>query len=194
MISTSVTLFASTAPPWPSPRRPTPSIILHSSGSTNKPKLLRLSLQYWAENLETHSKLLLSSDSSSSEDVNRTRLLASPAYWHTFTNLLVLHLATRVPVALVHSDNIRGFTPLETMEWLAASESRQIVTSALSAREMLCLAFDLDGTVKDDRWAAVLTSLNTMGITGSDIDEELSEFFVKCNVKAMVSICITRLD
>jgi hypothetical protein len=126
--------------------------------------------------------------------VNPTRLLASPPYWHTFVNLLVLHLATRAPVALVHCDNAGALTPLETIKWLAASKAGHIVTTALNAREMLHLAFDQNGTVKHSKWAAVLTGLNIMGITGSDIDEELSEFFVKCDVKAMVSLYFTKFD
>ncbi|KAG8719119.1 hypothetical protein FRC08_003600 [Ceratobasidium sp. 394] len=173
------------APSWPTPRRPTPSVIIHSSSSTGNPKLLRLSLQYWAQSLESHSELIASSGPQNSDDTKRTRLLASSPFWHTFNNILVLHLATRVPVALVHKPNLASLMPSEILDWLVASKAGQVVTPALYAREMLGLAFNPDGTIKQEEWAMAMRGLNSLGITGSDVDSVLSELFVKCNVKAM---------
>ncbi|KAF8750326.1 hypothetical protein RHS01_09371 [Rhizoctonia solani] len=39
-------------PPWPVPQRPTPALILQSSGTTGKPKILRFSLYYYTIGLE----------------------------------------------------------------------------------------------------------------------------------------------
>ncbi|KAG9102532.1 hypothetical protein FRC06_001841 [Ceratobasidium sp. 370] len=176
---------AGPAPPWPTPRRPTPSVIIHSSSSTSNPKLLRLSLQYWAQSLESHSELIVSSGPRISSGTHRTRLLASPPSWHTFSNILVLHLATQAPVAFVHKCNLASLTASEILDWLVASKAGQVVTPALHAREMLHLAFNPDGTTKQEEWATAMRSLDSLGITGSDVDSALSELLVKCNVKAM---------
>lgn len=163
-------------------------MIIHSSSSTGSPKLIRLSLQYWAQSLESHSELITSSGPRSSSDgINHTRLLPSSPCWHTFNNILILHLATRIPVAFVHHCDIFSLTPLETLNWLVASKATQVVTPVQHASEMLRLAFNPDGTPKKEEWASTLRGLDSLGTTGSDIDSLLSEFFVKCNVKAMVS-------
>ncbi|QRV82054.1 AMP binding enzyme [Ceratobasidium sp. AG-Ba] len=173
------------APPWPAPRRPTPSVIIHSSSSTSNPKLIRLSLQYWAQSLDSHSELITSSGLRNSDNANRIRLIVSSPSWHTFNNILVLHLATRAPVAFAQKCEIASLTPAEILDWLVVSKAGQIVTPALHAREMLRLAFESDGTPKHEEWARALKGLDSLGITGSDIDSALSDLLVKCNVKAI---------
>ncbi|KAG9122037.1 hypothetical protein FRC07_001755, partial [Ceratobasidium sp. 392] len=173
------------APPWPAPRRPTPSVIIHSSSSTSNPKLFRLSLQYWAQNLESHSELITSCGPRTSNETNRTRLLVSSPSWHTFNNILILHLATRAPIAFAEKYDPGSLTSSEILDWMVASEAVQIVLPPLYAREMLRLAFNSDGTTKQEKWANAMKGLDSFGTTGADVDSALSELFVKCNVKAM---------
>ncbi|KAF8595949.1 hypothetical protein BDV93DRAFT_528329 [Ceratobasidium sp. AG-I] len=173
------------APPWPEARRPVPSIILHSSSSTNHPKLLRFPLQYWAQNLESHSEIIQSSGSLPSTVTPRAILMVSPPYWHTFANILVLHLATLVPFALVHTTDTGTMPAAKVLDWLVASGAADTVVFSLQAREMLHLAFNAENTPQRQEWARVITNMEKVGITGSDIDEELSDTFVRNGVTAM---------
>lgn len=177
----------SIAPQWPEPRRPVPSIILHSSASTNNPKLLRFPLQYWAQNLESHSEIIQSGASASSS-APRPRLMVSPPYWHTFANVLALHLATLTPFALVHTSDAGIMPAAEVLDWLVASDAAHIIVFSLQAREMLHVAFESEDNQQSREWARVMRNMEKVGITGSDIDEELSDTFVRNGVTALVSL------
>ncbi|KAG8718168.1 hypothetical protein FRC09_013064 [Ceratobasidium sp. 395] len=177
------------APPWPTPRRPTPSVVIHSSATTNAPKLLRFPLQYWAMDLEIHLKRRAQAAQSSKPaqpppDLKTTRLLIYPLFWMTSMKILLLHLVSQTPLALVNKADISKLSGAEILDWAVASKTDHLFTMAPQAREMLRLAFDENGSPKDPNWAAALSRLESMAVTGTNVDQELSDLFVKCNIKA----------
>ncbi|KAG9127067.1 hypothetical protein FRC07_000790 [Ceratobasidium sp. 392] len=177
------------APPWPAPRRPTPSVVIHSSASTNAPKLLRFPFQYWATDLETFMKrraqaAQATGPSQPPPSAKSTRILIYPLFWMTSMKILLLHLVTQSPLALANKVDISSLSGAEILDWLVASKTDHLFTMAPQAREMLRLAFDEDGKPKSSEWAAALSRLESVAITGTNVDQELSDLFVKCNVKA----------
>ncbi|KAG8784629.1 hypothetical protein FRC12_018463 [Ceratobasidium sp. 428] len=124
-------------------------------------------------------------------DLKTTRLLIYPLFWMTSMKISLLHLVSQTPLALVNKADISKLSGAEILDWVVASKTDHLFTMAPQAREMLRLAFDENGSPKDHKWAAALSRLESMAVTGTNVDQELSDMFVKCNIKATVCLIST---
>ncbi|KAH7332772.1 hypothetical protein B0J17DRAFT_771550 [Rhizoctonia solani] len=109
-----------TTPPWPAPQRPTPALILQSTGTTGIPKLLPLSLHYLTIGHEfsvrTHLNPVRPERTHKSPQTH-PRLLLSPLYWLTFYMSIFVHLTTATPAAFAYYTNLINFTSSDLIEW-----------------------------------------------------------------------------
>ncbi|KAJ1302137.1 hypothetical protein OPQ81_000966 [Rhizoctonia solani] len=118
---------AGLAPPWPEPRRPTPALILHSSGTTGVPKLLRLSLFWYTLALPTDNVTGTSAVYSSGTVLARSKatearphLIFSPPFWGSYHYTLITRILMSTPITFCHFRDAGNLPPKQLMRWARA--------------------------------------------------------------------------
>ncbi|KAF8703110.1 hypothetical protein RHS03_06209, partial [Rhizoctonia solani] len=109
-----------TPPAWPIPQRPSPALILQSTGTTGYPKLLRLSLYFHTIGHAYNCRMHLNSISPDRTDKtphSHPRLLLAPFYWQNFYRTLFVHLTTATPIAFAWFTNILEFSSSQLIDW-----------------------------------------------------------------------------
>ncbi|KAF8676586.1 hypothetical protein RHS04_06443 [Rhizoctonia solani] len=136
-------------PPWPTPRRPTPALVLQSSGTTGKPKLLSY----------LRSK---GSGSISKNPHTHPRLVLAPPYWPSFYRSLFVHLTTATPMALPYVKGVDSLSPSRIIGWATALDVGAIAASTGLIRQIPLTAWEAH--------ADFFRSLFDFTISGSSID------------------------
>ncbi|EUC55305.1 AMP-binding enzyme, partial [Rhizoctonia solani AG-3 Rhs1AP] len=170
----------STPPPWPTPRRPTPALILQSSGTTGRPKLLRLSLYHYTIGHGDGCRAYLASarpEKTSKTPFTHPRLVPVPFYWSSTFYYMFVHLTTATPMAFAYFTNILAFTPSELIDWAIAFNVGAIGCSSGIVRRIPNAAFESN--------AEFLRSLFLFSFTGSAVDEAQSQLFEELQLPIM---------
>ncbi|CAE7155611.1 unnamed protein product [Rhizoctonia solani] len=166
-----------TPPPWPVPRRPTPVLILQSSGTTGRPKLLRLSLYYYTIRHRDNCQAYLSlahSDRTSKTPFTHPRLVPVPFYWSSTPYYIFGHLATATPMAFAYFTNILEFPPSQLFDWAIALDAGGISCTSGLVRSIPRADFESH--------AEFLRTLYSFSFTGSSMDNALSNMFMELKI------------
>ncbi|CAE6465354.1 unnamed protein product [Rhizoctonia solani] len=169
---------AGSAPPWPEPRRPTPSLILHSSGTTGVPKLIRFSLFWYTLFLPTDDVKAIwaayfpATTHSSPRPLQRhPQLIFCPPFWQSYHITLLIHLITTIPVTFGYLQDAAGLPSNQLISWARALDVGAIICSPRFLREMSTEEFQAQ--------VDFLRSLNSITLTGGPVDRSMSELFEK---------------
>ncbi|CAE6412017.1 unnamed protein product [Rhizoctonia solani] len=123
---------ADAPPPWPAVRRPTPLLILQSSGTTGRPKLLRSSLYCFAVRVAAYRQTNVLSarpDQIAKNAYTHPRLVLVPFYWSSVYFFMLTHLATSTPMAFAYVMDIYQLPPSRLIDWAIALDVGAIATS-----------------------------------------------------------------
>ncbi|KAJ1302138.1 hypothetical protein OPQ81_000967 [Rhizoctonia solani] len=168
---------AGTTLPWPAPRRPTPALILQTSGTSGKPKILRMSLYYYTMELAYNCQSYLASARSngiSKTPYSHPRMAPVPFYWSSFFRYLFMHLATATPMAFVHLTNIFEFSPSQFVGWAKALDVGAIACVAGLVRQIPKATLEVH--------LEFFRSLFSFTFSGSSIDDNLSNLYESLKV------------
>ncbi|KAF8703158.1 hypothetical protein RHS03_06212, partial [Rhizoctonia solani] len=152
-------------PPWPIPRRPTPALILQSSATTRKPKILRFPLHIYtighAYNCQTYLQSANTLGGTSKTPYTHPRLVLSPPYWQSFYRSLFVHLTTATPLAFAHVRNVLDLSPNHIIGWARALDAGAIASAAGLIRQIPLATWEAH--------ADLFQSLFSFTISGSSI-------------------------
>ncbi|CAE7208503.1 unnamed protein product [Rhizoctonia solani] len=170
--------YAMPAPPWPVPRRPTPALILHSSGTTGVAKLIRFSLFWYSLFLPTDDVKVISAayfsgtaHSSPKPPQIYPQLIFSPPFWQSYHSSLLIHLITATPVAFCHFQDAINLPSKQLIPWARALDVGSIICSPRFLREIPIEEFETQ--------AQFLGSLNSITVSGGPVDSSMSTLFEK---------------
>ncbi|CAE6460644.1 unnamed protein product, partial [Rhizoctonia solani] len=125
--------------PWPKPRRPTPALILQSSGTTGQPKLLRFPLHIYtighAYNCQAYLRSALLGGTSKTP-YTHPRLIFAPLYWQSFYRSFFVHLTTATPIAFAYFKSVTAVSPSEVIDWAKALDVGAIASETGSIRQI----------------------------------------------------------
>ncbi|KAF8595987.1 acetyl-CoA synthetase-like protein [Ceratobasidium sp. AG-I] len=176
--------------PWPEPRRPTPAIIIHSSATTGEPKLLQFSLYYYTMDCALACQRYLelpprkgSQFFPAKGPLTHPRLVLNPPYWQSFYFSFIVHLVTATPMAFVPTSEGRRLSGNDIIAWVEALDAGALIASAHRIREVLLL-----GT-----HAELLRSLYYIRMTGSQVDQRLSDLCTQHGIAAINSFGTSEL-
>ncbi|CAE6420121.1 unnamed protein product [Rhizoctonia solani] len=163
---------------WPEPRRPTPAVILHSSGTTGLAKLCSFSLYFYtlgpppiASNGRTTAQDIANTNIKT--PYNHPHLIFSPPYWQSFYNSLFRRLVAGIPTALACIPDMMKFPSNQFMVWVRALD----VGSVSCAPRYLCRALQSESDI------ALLRSLYMIVTSGSALDNTTSDLIEKHKLK-----------
>ncbi|CAE6390629.1 unnamed protein product [Rhizoctonia solani] len=162
---------------WPAPQRPTPALILQSSGTTGRPKLLRLPLYYFtirlAETGRTYLSLARLSRTPKTPH-SHPRLAPVPFHWSSTFYYLFTHLTTATPMAFAYFSDIYQFPPTELIDWSIALDVGAIACSSGLIRLIPKHTYEAH--------AAFFRSLYSFSFTGSTMSNALSQVFEELRI------------
>ncbi|CAE6522801.1 unnamed protein product [Rhizoctonia solani] len=126
--------LAGSAPSWPKPQRPTPALILHSSGTTGVPKLIQFSLFWYTLFLPTDDVNIISAayfsgtaSSSTRPPQTHPQLIFSPPFWQSYHASLVIHLITATPVTFGYLQDAANLPSNQLVPWARALDVGSII-------------------------------------------------------------------
>ncbi|CAE6520716.1 unnamed protein product [Rhizoctonia solani] len=162
---------------WPVPVRPTPALILQSSGTTGRPKLLRMSLYYYTirhkENCQAFLELAHLKRTSKTP-YSHPRLVPVPFYWSSAPYYIFTHLTTATPMAFVYFTHFLEFPPSQLLDWAVALEVGAISCTSGLVRSIPKAKFEVH--------AGFLQTLYSFSFTGSSMDNALSQMFEELKI------------
>ncbi|CAE6455484.1 unnamed protein product [Rhizoctonia solani] len=168
---------AGAPPAWPIPQRPTPALILQSSGTTGDPKILRLSLYYYTIGLGYNCQGYLGLarlDRTPKSPYTHPRLIPIPFYWSSFFLSFLVHLKTATPVAFAHFTNFLQFKPSIFIDWATTLDVGAITCSSGLVR--------LIPVANLEAHAEFFQSLFSFAFTGSSLDRASSSVFERLGI------------
>ncbi|QRV88494.1 AMP binding enzyme [Ceratobasidium sp. AG-Ba] len=119
------------APEWPTPKRPSPAVVIQSSSTTAMPKVLGFDLHFYALSIPHNSRRHL--DSRPPSEFGSTKrpdthpvLIASDPFWQPFHEHLLVHLVTATPFALTFP--LRSLSVDDFAGWLKELDSMYSIT------------------------------------------------------------------
>ncbi|KAG8704361.1 hypothetical protein FRC08_002269 [Ceratobasidium sp. 394] len=174
-----------TPPEWPTPKRPSPAVIIQSSSSTADPKLMSFSLYYYTIGLAWNCEQHLASTSSNAVKGPRThpRLIYTPPFWQTFHRFLLAHLVTATPVALVPTPELCSLSGHELACWIETLDIGGMVSAAFNVRDILLV----------DVHTELLQGLYAISMIGSIVDERLSDLISLKGLKVTNTLGMSEL-
>ncbi|CUA75489.1 hypothetical protein RSOLAG22IIIB_05920 [Rhizoctonia solani] len=163
--------------PWPVSQRPTPIVIIQTSGTTGNPKPIRLSLHSFTIGISrARQKYLQPADSEGTSKAPQLypRLIPFPFYWTTTFYSIFTHLSTATPMAFAYFSDIYRTPPSQFIEWAVALDVGAMTCPAGSARLIPKATYKAH--------AEFLRSLYSFTITGSAMSSALSQVFEELEI------------
>ncbi|CAE6463157.1 unnamed protein product [Rhizoctonia solani] len=162
---------------WPVPQRPTPVVIVQTSGTTGHPKLIRLSLYFFTIRLsQTRQNYLRRAHltHTSKTPHSHPRLVPFPFYWTTTFYSIFTNLTTATPIAFAYFSDIYRFPPSQLLDWAVALDVGAMTCPAGSTRLIPKAIYEAH--------AEFLRSLFSFSITGSAMSDALSRVFEELKI------------
>ncbi|CAE6410062.1 unnamed protein product [Rhizoctonia solani] len=163
--------------PWPAPQRPTPAVILHSSGTTTNPKLFRMSLYTFTirltETCRTHLSLAGLKRTSKTPRTH-PRFIAAPFYWTSTFYYIFTHLVTATPMAFGSFVDIYQAPPGDLIDWGIALDAGAMTWPSGPARLIPRATYEAH--------AEFLRTLYSFSFTGSTMSKALSQVFEELKI------------
>ncbi|CAE6452830.1 unnamed protein product [Rhizoctonia solani] len=173
---------AGLAPTWPEPRRPTPALILHSSGTTGAAELFRFSLFWYTIPLPTDDPKVISAayfstkaDSSSRSPQKHPKLIFSPPFWQSYHSSLLIHLLTATPVTFGYFPDAANLPSNQLVSWAKALDVGSIICVPRFLREISIEEFE--------KQAEFLGGLHSISLVGGSVDRSMSALFEKYQLR-----------
>ncbi|KAG8721360.1 hypothetical protein FRC08_013723 [Ceratobasidium sp. 394] len=166
-----------TPPEWPTPKRPSPALIIQSSSSCANPKLMSFSLHFYTIGLAWNCEQYLGSKPLRPGKGPRThpRLVYKRPFWQAFHSLLIEHLVTATPVTFVATSELCRLSGQELVAWIETSDIGGLASSVHNVREIVTV----------DAHTELLQGLYSIVMIGSVVDERLSDMIAQKQLKAI---------
>ncbi|CAE6482307.1 unnamed protein product [Rhizoctonia solani] len=162
---------------WPAPVRPSPALIVQSSGTTGRPKLLRMSLYYYtirhAQTCRAYLRLA-ELEHTSKTPYTHPRLIALPFHWPSTFIFIFTHLVTATPATFVYLTDIYRFPPNKLIDWTISLDAGAIAFTTGPVRQIPKSTFQAH--------AEFLQSLYAVSLGGSTISSALSQVFEELRI------------
>ncbi|KAF8755546.1 hypothetical protein RHS01_05044 [Rhizoctonia solani] len=174
-----------TSPAWPIPQRPSPALILQSTGTTGYPKLLRLSLYFHTIGHEYNCRMHLNCifpDRTDKTPHSHPRLLLAPFYWQNFYRTLFVHLTTATPIAFAWFMNILEFSSSQLIDWAKTLDVGAIACDAGQVCQM-------PRTTLAEH-AGFFRGLYSFTLSGAAIGSSLSKSLEELDIR--ITVCVSR--
>ncbi|KAF8676584.1 hypothetical protein RHS04_06441 [Rhizoctonia solani] len=174
-----------TSPAWPIPQRPSPALILQSTGTTGYPKLLRLSLYFHTIGHEYNCRMHLNCifpDRTDKTPHSHPRLLLAPFYWQNFYRTLFIHLTTATPIAFAWFMNILEFSSSQLIDWAKTLDVGAIACDAGQVCQM-------PRTTLAEH-AGFFRGLYSFTLSGAAIGSSLSKSLEELGIR--ITVCVSR--
>ncbi|CAE6515801.1 unnamed protein product [Rhizoctonia solani] len=162
--------------PWPTPQRPTPMLILQSSGTTGRPKLLRTSLYYLTIRVKQVSRWVVRSGESIKTPHSHPCLVLLPCFWMSLSYSLLHHLVAARHMAFAYVLDIYQFPPNQLIDWAIALDAGAIMASTGLARLIPKATYEAH--------AEFFRSLYSFSLGGSTMSSQLSAVFEELQIPA----------
>lgn len=166
---------------WPTPRRPTPAVIIHSSASSSTTKMFQFSLYFYTIghqlNCQSHLEAARPDPSRLKTPYTHPVLLFNPPSWQNFYRYLFVHLTTATPLAFPHIANINQFSSSQFIAWAKGMDAGATVSYVPYIRQVFV----------DEKDIEFFKGLYSISISGSVVDDWVSEMFEKSELPLRVS-------
>ncbi|CUA71417.1 Outer capsid protein VP4 [Rhizoctonia solani] len=174
--------------PWPTPRRPTPALILQSSGTTGPPKLLRCPLHYYTIGLGYFCQTYLGSALSGrtfKTPHTHPRLLLASFCWQSAIMAFFVNLTTATPIAFAHVRDYLNVSSSQFVEWATALDVGAISCHGAQVHHMSRAVIKAN--------TKFFQSLFAFTLSGTTVDSSLSEFLTQLDIRITNQFGMTEL-